>query len=54
MEKSQPRAIIDDFSLKDWDAREIQKELTDTLGSDVYSQAQILRWLARFSTGDIF
>jgi hypothetical protein len=41
MEKSQQRVIIHDFSLKGWGARNIQKELTDTLGSDVYSQAHI-------------
>jgi hypothetical protein len=53
MEKSQQRVIICCFSLKGWGDRKIQKELTDTLGSDEYSQAQISRWLARFSTGDI-
>jgi hypothetical protein len=53
MEKSQQRVIIYYFSLKSWGARKIQKEFTDTLGSDVYSQVQISRWLARFSTDDI-
>jgi hypothetical protein len=53
MEKSQQRVIIDYFLLKGWGARKIQKELTDTLGSDVYSQAQISGWLTCFSTGDI-
>jgi hypothetical protein len=43
MEKSQERGIIYYFSLKDWDARTIQKELTDTLGSDEYSQIEISR-----------
>jgi transposase len=54
MEKSQQQVILDDFSLKGWGTRKIQKELTDTLRSDVYSQVQISRWLARFSTGDSF
>jgi hypothetical protein len=53
MGKFQPRVIIYSFSLKGWAARKIQKELTDTLGSDVYSQAQTSRWLARFSMVDI-
>jgi transposase len=53
MEKSQRRMIINYFSLKGWSAQKIQKEITDTLGSDVRSQAQISRWLARFSLGDI-
>jgi hypothetical protein len=43
MEKSQQRAIIYYFSLKGRVAWKIQKELTDTLGSDIYSQAQILQ-----------
>jgi hypothetical protein len=45
--------IIYYFSLKGWGARKIQKELTDTLGSDVYPQTQISRLLARFSAGDL-
>jgi hypothetical protein len=45
--------IIYCFSLKGWGARTIQKELTDTLGSDICSQAQISRWFARFSMGGI-
>jgi hypothetical protein len=53
MEKSQQRGMIDEFLLKGWSTRKISKELTDTLGSDVYSQAQISRGLARFSTGGI-
>jgi hypothetical protein len=53
MEKSQRRVIIYSFLLKGWGARKIQKELTDTLGPDVYFQAKISRWFARFSTGDI-
>jgi hypothetical protein len=39
MEKSQQRAIMIYLSLKGWGARKIQKKLTDTFGSDVYSQA---------------
>jgi hypothetical protein len=53
MKKSQRQIILYYFSLKDWAARKIQKKLTDALGSDGYSQAQISRWLARFSAGDI-
>jgi hypothetical protein len=53
MEKSPGRVIPDYFSLKGWDARKIQKELTDTLGPDIDSQAQISRWLVRFSQCDI-
>jgi hypothetical protein len=53
MEKSQQRVIIYYFSLKDWDTRKIQKELINALGSDVYSQVQILHSLARFSMSDI-
>jgi hypothetical protein len=53
MQKSQQRAIIYSLSLKGSGARKIQKELTDALGSDAYSQAQISRWIARFSPGDI-
>jgi hypothetical protein len=53
MEISQQRVFLYYFSLKGWGAGKIQKELTDALGSDVYLQAQISRWLARFSTGDI-
>jgi hypothetical protein len=41
------------FLLKSRDAREIQKDPTNTLVSDVYSQAQISRSITRFSTGDI-
>jgi hypothetical protein len=50
MEKSQQRVIVYSFSLKGW-PRKIQKELTNALGSDGYSQVQISRWLARFSSG---
>jgi transposase len=53
MEKSQQQVFVYYFSLKGWRVRKIQKELTDTLGPDVYSQAQISRWPARLSTGDI-
>jgi transposase len=53
MEKCQQRVIIHYFSLKGWGVRKIHKEMRDTLRSDQYSQAQISRWLARFSTGDI-
>jgi transposase len=45
--------MIDYFSLKGWGARKIQKKLTDTLGSDLSSQAEISRWLARFRAGNI-
>jgi hypothetical protein len=53
METSQQRAIIYYFSLKAWSIPTIQKELTDIFASDVYSQAQISRWLAGFGTGGI-
>jgi hypothetical protein len=54
MEKSQQWVIISDFALKGRGARKIQKEVTDTFGSDISSRAQISRWLARFSRHDIF
>jgi SNF family Na+-dependent transporter len=53
MEKSQQRVLIYYFSLKGWSTRTIQKELTDTYGSDGSSQTQISQWFARFSTGKI-
>jgi hypothetical protein len=52
-EKSQQREIIYGFSLKGWPAPKVQKKLADTLGSHVYSQAQISRWLARLNPGNI-
>jgi hypothetical protein len=39
MEKSEQRVIIYDSSLKGWNAQKIQKELTNTLGSDDCLQA---------------
>jgi hypothetical protein len=53
MEKSQQRVISDYFSLKGCGARKLRKKLTDKLGSDVYSQAQISRWFVHFSPSDI-
>jgi hypothetical protein len=43
MEKSQQRRIMDYFSLNGWGDRKIQDELPDAVGSDVYSQVQILQ-----------